>query len=150
MNFTFQITNWNNHRIQLQTIRESVFIQEQKVPIELEWDGLDDNASHVLAETLSHGKKYAIGTARILITENQAHIGRMAVLEKYRNHGIGTGILQCCINECKRLALKTIILNAQVYVIEFYQKQGFEISSEEFLDAGIPHKQMMLTLKDES
>ena len=143
-----KITNWQSHKKQLKEIRDIVFIQEQGVPVELEWDGLDEKASHVIAEIENDsGEKLAIGTARIIIKNKQVHIGRMAVLSKWRAQGIGSKILQCCIEECNKLGhVDKIILNAQVHVIEFYQKAGFKTSSDEFLDAGIPHKQMILFL----
>lgn len=154
--YYFQITHWINHSDSLKSIREQVFIQEQNVPVELEWDGLDDKAIHILAETDAinkqmTNKKLAIGTARITLNKTNAqfttaHIGRMAVLAAWRGQGIGSEILHICINECKRLKAAKIILNAQVNVIPFYQKAGFEITSEQFLDANIPHKQMTLSL----
>ena len=146
ISFNFHITDWHSHKSQLKPIREQVFIQEQGVPVELEWDNLDENALHVLAEAISDDEILAIGTARIIIKNKHAHIGRMAVLPEWREQGIGAKILQLCIDECKKLGVKTITLNAQVYVLLFYQKAGFKISSDEFMDAGIPHKKMTLTL----
>ncbi len=143
-----KITTWQNNKKQLKEIRDIVFIQEQGVPDELEWDGLDDKATHVIAEVENvSGKKLAIGTARIIINNKQAHIGRMAVLQEWRAQGIGSKILHCCIDKCNQAGhVDKIVLNAQMYVTEFYQKAGFKASSEEFLDAGIPHKQMTLFL----
>jgi len=140
--FNFSITNWKTHKSQLRQIREQVFIQEQGVPVELEWDEMDENALHVLAEAISDDEKLAIGTARIIIKNEQAHIGRMAVLSEWREQGVGAKILLLCIDECLQRGVKNIVLNAQVYVIPFYQKAGFEISSDEFMDAGIPHKRV--------
>ena len=153
--YSIRLTNWQSHKKQLKKIREAVFIQEQNVPAELEWDGLDEEACHVLAEvhlnnTEVKDKKLAIGTARIIINNKQAYIGRMAVLPEWRAQGVGTKILQCCIDSCNKAAdnnnIEKIVLNAQVYVTEFYQKAGFKITSGEFLDAGIPHRQMTLFL----
>ena len=153
--------NWKSHKNQLKKIREQVFIQEQNVPVELEWDDLDKKAFHVLAEVhfndkevgaeivdnkIVNSKKLAIGTARIIINNKQAHIGRMAVLSDWRGKGVGSEILLRCINECKKQSVEKIVLNAQIYVTQFYQKAGFKISSDEFLDAGIAHKQMTLLL----
>jgi len=145
LSFNFSITDWKTHKSQLKQIREQVFIQEQGVPVELEWDDMDENALHVLAEATSNDEILAIGTARIIIKKEQAYIGRMAILPEWREQGIGTKILQLCIDECLHRGVKNIILNAQVYVLPFYQKAGFKISSDEFLDAGIPHKRMILS-----
>ena len=154
MILSVKITPWKTHKNQLKRIRETVFIQEQSVPVELEWDGLDEEAIHVLAEVHSDEekahKKLAIGTARIIINNKQAHIGRMAVLAEWRDKGVGSKILQCCIDECSKptdkYKIDRIILNAQVYVTAFYKNAGFEITSEEFSDAGIAHQQMTLLL----
>lgn len=149
--FSVQITDWETHQTPLKKIRETVFIKEQKVPVELEWDDMDETAYHVFAEVhfndQSHNdKKLAIGTARIIINNKQAHIGRMAVLPEWRGQGVGSKILKICINKCKKMQLEKIILNAQVYITKFYTNAGFDISSEEFSDAGIPHQQMTLYL----
>jgi len=148
MKLTIFLTHWKAHKDQLKQIRESVFIEEQNVPIELEWDGLDTQAIHFLAEIHSEStleqKKLAVGTARIIIKDNQAYIGRMAVLSQWRGQGIGTKILQSCINECKKQKVAKITLNAQVYITEFYQKAGFKSIGDQFLDAGIPHQKMIL------
>ncbi|WP_198264840.1 GNAT family N-acetyltransferase [sulfur-oxidizing endosymbiont of Gigantopelta aegis] len=136
--------NWQSHQEQLQHIRETVFIQEQKVPVKLEWDGLDEQALHIIA--IEENNQQAIGSARILFTDSHAHIGRMAVLSDWRGQGIGSQILQCCIEQCRKKQVQKIILNAQVYVMEFYTQADFKITSDEFLDAGIAHREMTLAL----
>ncbi len=149
MNILVKLTTWQRSEKPLKEIRERVFLQEQNVPIELEWDELDEQAYHILAEAIPEhmqAKKLAIGTARIIINNKQAHIGRMAVLADWRGQGTGSKMLQYCIDECIKKQVEVIILNAQLYVTKFYQKAGFKITSEEFLDAGIAHKQMTLTL----
>lgn len=139
--------NWQTHQPQLKAIREQVFIQEQQVPIDLEWDGLDAQAMHILARIISKkDEQQAIGTARLLFTEAHTHIGRMAVLADWRDQGIGSNILQCCIEQCRKKQVQNIILNAQVYVMDFYKQAGFEVTSDEFSDAGIPHREMTLVL----
>ncbi len=149
MNISVTIVSWQSKNKQLKQIRENVFIKEQKVPVELEWDGLDEQATHVLAELLSdqsQTEKLAIGTARIIIKNKQAHIGRMAVLTDWRAQGIGSNILQYCINHCRKNNIEQIVINAQVYVTKFYQQAGFKTTGKTFSDAGIAHKQMTMTL----
>jgi predicted GNAT family N-acyltransferase len=150
--YAIKITNWHSERNKLQAIREEVFIKEQHVPIELEWDEFDKSATHLLAQHIQKEKILAIGTARIVFynkgKDNIAHIGRMAVLKTWRHIGVGSKLLQTCICECKKHHSKKIMLNAQTSAIPFYQKAGFTISSEEFLDAKIPHKEMTLQLTD--
>lgn len=144
--FTIEVIHWNDHKSELKAIREQVFIEEQGVPVELEWDDEDNNALHIIASIRNNHTRLAIGTARIIIKNEQGHIGRIAVLPGWRKQGFGSSILQSCIDECQKRGVKTIILNAQTYILPFYQKVGFQVSSEEFEDAGIPHKQMMLSL----
>ena len=139
-----QLTQWNQHQSELKSIREQVFIQEQNVPIELEWDNEDETALHLLAQVEVKDKSLAIGTARIIINNEHAHIGRMAVLSQWRNQGVGAKILQACIDICQQHGVKQIALNAQTVAIPFYQKVGFQVIGDEFMDAGIPHKKMQL------
>lgn len=145
---TIEITSWHQQQPLLKYIRELVFIQEQNVPEELEWDNEDKTAIHVLAWSQFDDSTLAIGTARIIIKNKQAYIGRMAVLSQWRKQGIGSRILQTCIDVCRQRGIKIIMLNAQTYALPFYQQAGFQITSEEFMDAGIPHKQMQLDLSE--
>jgi len=111
-------------------LRKTVFIEEQHVPQDLEWDGLDGNCIHFIA----HHQSQAIATARM---KPDGHIGRMAVLKPYRNNGVGSSLLTAAIQLAKTRGLKKVYLHAQVTVIGFYQKHGFETQGTEFMDAGI-------------
>jgi len=121
---------------QLSDIRRQVFICEQNVPEELEWDEFDSQAQHVIA---LNSQKKAVATGRI---KADGHIGRMAVLKSYRQQGIGSKILLALLDIAHDKKLETVYLHAQTSAIVFYEKFGFSCSSEEFLDAGIPHKSM--------
>ncbi|BCM26158.1 GNAT family N-acetyltransferase [Methyloradius palustris] len=138
--FTVQTTTWQASQTALKTIREQVFINEQLVPVELEWDEQDASAIHLLA-TGSESKP--IGCARVL--ENGS-IGRMAVLTGWRNLGIGKALLSTAINVCREHQYSTVTLSAQTHAIGFYEKAGFTICSKVYLDAGIPHRDMGLKL----
>ena len=85
-NFRVRLADWERDRGILEAIRRQVFVLEQQVPEELEWDGRDAQSVHVMAETLS---AKPIGTARLL---TDGHIGRMAVLKPWRGQGAGTAI----------------------------------------------------------
>ncbi len=137
-NSAFEITTveWRHHREQLQQIRQVVFIQEQNVPVELEWDGEDENAFHVLA--FSHEGK-AVGTVRLL---RSGQIGRMAVLQSFRRNGVGAALLQYILDVAHNFTENKLFLHAQVRAIPFYEKFGFEIQGDMFMDAGIEHKEM--------
>lgn len=125
-------------------IREQVFIKEQGVPSDLEWDGLDQDAIHLLAVTPS---QQPVGTIRIL---NDGHIGRMAVLDEWRNRGIGRQLLKQTLEVARQLGLEQVFLSAQTTAINFYTRYGFVPEGEVFPDAGIDHQNMRLTLNEES
>ena len=143
--FNIVQSQWDQDKDQLIAIRKQVFIIEQQVPPELELDERDTSAIHFLA----YGKyKQAIGTARLLTaTNNTAQIGRMAVLKAYRGKGCGKALLSACIQYAKEQSFNEVFLHAQNHAIPFYQKTGFNIRGDEFMDAGIPHNEMFLHLK---
>ena len=124
----------------IKTVREMVFIEEQHVPEELEWDGLDEAASHVIALD-SHAQ--VIGTARLL---DNGHIGRMAVLAEWRRQGVGSAMLNALLGLARQKHLPRVFLHAQTSAIDFYKQHGFSLRGEEFMDAGIPHRYMERTL----
>jgi predicted GNAT family N-acyltransferase len=128
------LVNWRDASTQLSAIRRQIFIEEQGVPADLEWDGLDATAMHAKATSLT-GE--TIGTARLL---PGGQIGRMAVLREWRGLGVGTAMLQrliACAPEKERL-----FLNAQTSAESFYRRNGFEPEGEIFMEAGIPHIRM--------
>jgi predicted GNAT family N-acyltransferase len=133
-------TSWQTHKTEIRLIRQRVFIDEQQVPKALEWEGHEDSYHYILA--LDH-QKQAIGTGRI---DARGHIGRMAVMKNWRNQGVGSAILKALIEFAQNRHDPSVVLNAQTTAIGFYEKQGFIICSDEFLDAGIPHRTMMRTL----
>lgn len=137
-NLVIKTVDFNVHLSELKNIRTTVFIQEQNVPEKLEWDEFDKNSTHFLA----YYENIAVATARLLAN---GHIGRMAVLKGYRNRNIGKNMLKYIINIAKEKNLKSIGLSAQEHALEFYEKQGFIVVSEMYLDAGIPHYDMKLT-----
>ena len=123
----------------LKSIRETVFVEEQSVPLELEWDEHDQAAYHLLA----FENNTAIATARIL---GNGKIGRMAVLPDWRHQGIGTSMLKQLVDKAIQIGLERVTLSAQVSAIPFYQRLGFVITSETYEDAGILHQDMELRL----
>lgn len=129
--------SWAEHKAQLVQIRSLVFMDEQQVPADLEWDGLDDTAQHLLA--MSGGK--AVGCARLLA---DGSIGRMAVLRNWRGKGVGSQLLSAAIKLQQQRAMPVIQLSAQVHAISFYEKAGFEVCSQPYMDANILHVDMRL------
>lgn len=137
-NFHLSQVSWRTHSSQLKAVREQVFIVEQQVPIDLEWDGLDETAQHLLAVDAA-GE--AIGCARLL---DNGSIGRMAVLKAWRGCGVGSALLNMAITIHRQQGAQIIQLSAQMHAIPFYGKLGFEVCSEPYLDANILHVDMRL------
>ena len=130
---TVKHAEWQTDLEDIRAIRNNVFVDEQRVPVELEWDGHDEESNHWLALDADNNP---LGTVRMLA---DGHIGRMAVLKDARNQGIGTQLLKAATEFAQQQQLFEIYLYAQTQAIPFYQQQGFEQQGEEFMDAGIPH-----------
>lgn len=129
---------WLEAEKQLRKVRTVVFIDEQHVPINLEWDDLDATAQHLLAV---NDANEPIACARIL---NNGSIGRMAVLKAWRGLGVGSALLKRAIEIHRQHGTQNITLSAQMHAIAFYEKAGFEVISQPYLDAGIQHVDMRL------
>jgi predicted GNAT family N-acyltransferase len=136
------VTNWPTHSHELAHIRTEVFIKEQQVPLQDEWDGKDETATHFLVQSDTQ----AIGCARLLVDElNQIqhfHIGRVAMLRPFRAQGIGQQLMNFILAHCAKTAPYPIYLHAQINRQAFYEHLGFISQGPEFLDAGIPHISM--------
>lgn len=139
-NLKVEIVKWIDEHESLTMIREKVFIEEQKVTSQLEWDGMDEEAIHFLA----FKNEKAIGCARAFVIENYMQLGRMAVLKEYRGEGVGTALIEKAITTAKLNQLSAIYISAQCHAIDFYKKFGFEITSDIYLDAEILHRDMKL------
>lgn len=124
----------------IRAVREPVFLIEQNVPPELEWDELDPLSKHVVARDLNG---QAIGTARLT---PEHRIGRMAVLAQWRGKGVGEAMLTRLLDQARDLGYPAIELHAQTHAIAFYARSGFAVEGEEYLEAGIPHQNMRLAL----
>jgi len=120
----------------IRAVREEVFIDEQGVTPELEWDGLDEQAVHVLARTADGTP---VGTARLLA---DGHIGRLAVRAPWRARGVGRALLRELVAIARERGLPRVFLGAQTHAVGFYEHQGFSVYGEPFMDAGIPHRHM--------
>ncbi len=131
---------WETSESIIRGIRELVFVREQGVPEELEWDGLDPACLHILAWSDSDD---AIGTARL---QPDGKIGRMAVLKEWRGRGVGRAMLQALLKAAIERGLPKVELAAQTQAIGFYEREGFRAIGEVFMDAGIPHRKMVLDL----
>lgn len=137
-----ECTNWQSNQEKLSHIRRKVFIEEQQVPEELEWDKEDADAIHLLAWY----EDEPIATLRMLA---DGHIGRMAVLPNYRQRGIGRSLMQAIMAIARNEGLVEVHLDAQIQAIPFYLRLGFAVEGEVFMDAGIPHRHMRKRLLEE-
>jgi predicted GNAT family N-acyltransferase len=131
---------WSEDKDELVRLRTRVFVDEQKVPTSLEMDGLDAECWHVKALI----DDVIIGTGRLL---PNGYIGRMCVLGAYRNQGIGSMMLKNLVRQAIDNEYQSVLLNSQSYIIPFYEKFGFTTDSEEFIEAGIAHRRMILILE---
>ncbi|MGH8762609.1 MAG: GNAT family N-acetyltransferase [Nitrosospira sp.] len=138
--YTVRIASWQADGMALRMIRETVFVREQHVPRELEWDEFDATCLHLLAVDSAENP---IGTARLL---PDGVIGRMAVLKEWRGRNVGSALVLRLLEEARKGQVEQIALNAQRHAIPFYIKFGFQIVGKEFMDAGIPHVKMNLRL----
>lgn len=136
--FSFRLAEWRRDEGALRAVRTRVFVVEQSVPENEEWDGLDPTCVHAVAETPDEG---IIATGRL---HPSGKIGRMAVLPPWRGRGVGAGILRRLIEEASRRGLDSVYLHAQVPVLGFYARFGFVAEGPEFDEAGIPHRLMRL------
>lgn len=132
--------HWRDDSAALAAIRREVFIDEQNVPEDLEWDGEDAYAQHWLASIDNE----PIGTVRLL---RNGHVGRMAVVKSWRQCGVGSALLHAVITEAFAQGTRELFLHAQTHAIDFYTRHGFAAEGPEFLDAGIPHRTMRLALR---
>ena len=129
------LVDWETHRGALRALREAVFIVEQGVPRDIEWDGQDEQALHVLGTI--DGLPVACG--RLL---PNGKIGRMAVLADHRGHGHGAAVLDVLIGAARERGLDSVYLHAQQHAADFYARAGFSPEGEPFEEAGIPHVAM--------
>ena len=136
---TIEQVSWQQAETHLRQVRTVVFIHEQLVTPEFEWDDIDSSAVHLLA---LHDNK-PIGCLRII---HHQKIGRMAVLKPWRGKGVGNMLLKQAIELCRQHGSKQIVLSAQTHAMHFYQQAGFQITSGEYTDVQIPHVDMCLKL----
>lgn len=144
---TVKFIDWNSpDGFAARSIRFNVFVDEQKVPAQLELDETDLTAIHALA-ILANGSP--CGTGRLFPDPGNptaAHIGRMAVLKEHRQLGCGSALLSALIDHARDAGYTTAILSAQIHAQGFYQRHGFNPIGEIYEEAGIPHQAMQRKL----
>jgi len=122
-------------------IRKRVFIQGQNVPVDIELDGLDSEATHFIM----YLNDKPIGCARIR-KNKYVKLERIAIIEEYQGKGFGEKLTEFLINYCKNMGFDEIILHSQTYATGFYKKLGFKSRGEPFYEANIEHVEMYLDI----
>ncbi len=126
---------WQALQTDASLVRQQVFIEEQKIPPQEEWDIADQTAIHFVV----YQAEQVIATARLV---DQNKIGRVAVLKPYRNLGVGTFLLQFIIDYAQQQQRSYLQLSAQIQALSFYENLGFCAEGETYLDCNIPHQTM--------
>ena len=137
--FQIELMSWEKAREHAAPIRFTVFVEEQRVPREIELDEHDAAAIHAVA--FEEGKPVATG--RLL---PDGHIGRMAVLKDWRRRGVGALMLKALVDRAKARGDREVVLAAQVRAVPFYRAHGFVAEGDIYMEAGIPHQDMRRSL----
>lgn len=140
MSIRVTLGDWETQRQDAQAVRYEVFVVEQKVPLEMEWDEMDARCVHALAYD---AEGQVVGTGRLL---PDGHIGRMAVSRPARGQGIGALMLEALVDAARQRGDREVMLNAQTQAEPFYERYGFRREGEIFMEAGIPHIHMRRAL----
>lgn len=123
-------------------IRKEVFCDEQKYPVEAEFDELDKVTPHLTV----YKDGVPVGTGRVVyVDENSCHIGRIAVKKVCRGEGIGRCVVETLLRRIKEENIPTVTIEAQTHAAPFYEKLGFKIVSHDVIyDLHVPHYKMIL------
>ncbi|MGM9926296.1 MAG: GNAT family N-acetyltransferase [Bacillus sp. (in: firmicutes)] len=124
------------------SIRHAVFMEEQQVDVESETDQYDETAAHFVL----YDGSTPIGAGRFRTVDGTGKVERICILASSRRHGSGRLIMEAIEEYAKSRHIAKITLNAQSHAIGFYDKLGYHVISEEFIDAGIPHRTMVKQL----
>lgn len=133
-NIEIRVADWGSTEA-LRHIRQVVFIDEQQVPSDLEWDAEDADATHFLLTV----DEQQVGTARLL---GNGRIGRVALLPQARGKGLGRELMLAVMQHAQQQGMTRLTLSAQTHALDFYRQLGFVPCSDVYLDAGIPHRSM--------
>ncbi|WP_276732799.1 GNAT family N-acetyltransferase [Bacillus sp. (in: firmicutes)] len=126
-------------------IRKTVFIEEQQVPESDEFDQFDtinEQCQHVLV----YHKNLPVGTGRVRIVDQTGKLERICILKPYRKFGLGKVIISGLENIMKEKGISACKLHGQTQAAGFYKKLGYQITSQEFMEDGIPH--VLMTKND--
>lgn len=137
--FSVKQGSWDQLQQDAKLIRKLVFISEQNIPEQDEWDDQDAISQHFVV----YNQNQPIATARLLANNS---VGRVAVLKAYRGQGIGRLIMLEIIAYAQAQKRPSLQLSSQVHAISFYEKLGFSIQGDEYDECGIPHIEMVMPI----
>ena len=139
-----RFTQNNKDMLSCLELRRTVFIEEQNVPENEEVDGDDPDCDHILL-TVSN---IPVGAARLKYYNDFIKVQRVCVLKNQRGQGIGSNIINFIIRHVEKNDIRSSVrLGSQIHALEFYKRLGFIEFGEEYLDAGILHKDMEFQIK---
>jgi YbgC/YbaW family acyl-CoA thioester hydrolase len=139
-----RVGGWDELGRDAKAIRTEVFVEEQKIPADMEWDAADAGGIHAVAYN-RFGR--ALATGRLLQhVPGVAKIGRMAVGRAVRGSGVGRHVLDALMRAARARGDREAVLHAQSSAANFYARAGFSARGPEFDEAGIPHVEMVRTL----
>jgi predicted GNAT family N-acyltransferase len=139
--FAVRLVEWSEAEAALQSIRRAVFIVEQRIPEDLEWDEFDRQSRHALAVDTTGS---AVGCGRLM---PDGHIGRLAVLRAWRGRGVGSALLEALVELARSRGHARTLLNSQTQAMPFYARHGFVAVGDETMEAGIAHREMARDLR---
>ncbi len=135
---------WDELGREAQSIRTAVFVEEQKIPAEMEWDAADAACLHAVAY---NRLGMALATGRLSEhAPGVARVGRMAVLQALRGSGVGGAVLHALTAAARERGEHELLLHAQASAMAFYRRAGFTARGAAFEEAGIPHQEMVRSL----
>jgi len=142
--FEVRTGSWDTLGRNAQALRTAVFVDEQKIPAELEWDAADASAMHAVA---FNRFGLALATGRWVDAEpGIAKVGRMAVVAALRGSGVGGAVLQALMQSARDSGKHTVLLHAQASAVPFYLRAGYTADGAPFEEAGIVHQAMTKAL----
>ncbi len=140
-NYYVEPAHYDTDVEELHFVRKQVFVLEQQIPPEVEFDELDRQCHHVIARD---ALRNPIGTGRL---SPDGRVGRMAVLRQWRQQQVGESLLRALLEKARKLGMGKIAASAQVTAVGFYQKHGFVPEGQPYLSAGIMHQLLRLNLQ---
>lgn len=135
---------WDTYR----AIRNDVFIEEQQVDPDIEFDAYDVERPDVIhVGAFKDGVMHAV--CRLIKTDDVMKIGRVATLKSSRGQGFAGAMMKYAIKQAQNNGTREIHLGAQLQALSFYEQFGFEAYGDVYLDANIEHRNMMLVIKQD-